>query len=200
MLLFLLLSPVSGFSQSLEIKSDRIKTIEVAHDKDCQVTFELRADGRLVIQVISRRPPGPGPDDGDDSDENSDDTDPGPGEYDGPNKFGLGQLSFDNAPAYNQKVVAIYQQGADHLFGRPGPEIKVIRVEDTDSRHNTDYELPVWLANQMQPIAAGNQKWRAWYAKVMAKSGELSQEGKIKTIYDWFEALREMAAGVEARK
>ena len=124
--------------------------------------------------------------------------DPPPGpviEYDGPNEFGLGKLSFQTAPKYDAKVVAIYNAAGEYLYGRPSQ--KVIAVAGTDGRNGTDYELPLWLKNQM---ASQDDSWDAWYIAVMDRLYTLNASGKVRLTEDWYRSFREIAAGVEARK
>lgn len=123
---------------------------------------------------------------------------PQPGDYDGPNRYGLGQLSFDTAPGYNADVVRIYKAAGEYLYGRPSQ--KVMWVERDDPRADSDYLVANWLRNQMTPIVQGNGDWRKWYESVMQRAFKLNGQAEIVKIEDWYSAWNEIAAGVEALK
>lgn len=137
------------------------------------------------------------PDNEEDVDDNPFDppSPPGPKEYDGPNKYGLGKVSFDNAPRYSADIVKTYNDAAEFLFGRPS--IKVMSIRKGDRRANTDYVLPVWIHLKMKPIYQSDERWKKWYEAVMSKLMKMEETTSTK---DWYGAIKEIAIGLEARK
>ena len=114
---------------------------------------------------------------------------PTPGEYDGPNQFGVGKVSYDKAPMYDAEVVNMMVRAAEHLYGRP--TLKVIYTTEKE-KNKTDYNVLVYIKNQLDP------EWADWYNAVF---DHLESESLgVLELRDWYEALREAAAGVERRK
>jgi len=155
-------------------------------------TNEKFDEKRLTVDVedLGFFPPPPDPDPN---------PDPLPSaEYEGPNKFGLGKLSFEMAPEYSEKIAGIYEAGAEMLYGRPMQ--KVMFVERNDPNRETDYVLPKWYSSQMTPLAPPGSDWRKWYDAILDRAFTLNSSKKIQTTEHWYEAWREVAAGVRAKK
>ena len=157
----------------------------------------LDADQRVkqfeVIQTIvdwegddgGQPEPDPGPDP---------EPDP-PANYDGPNRLGVGAVSFDSVPdgAYSADVVAIYKRASEYLYGRPS--VKVIYSQDP-AKNNSEFNLLYWIRKEME---AKHPDWDTWHNAVF----EQFQKAGLHTgspIALWYEALIEAAAGVEARQ
>lgn len=154
-------------------------------------------DDKEVVLVLDGDNIVPPDDDDDGKDDDTDPPDP-PDKYDGPNALGLGKLSYDHAPRFDNDVVKIYKAAGDYLFARP--ELKVMKVQSDDPRKNTDFVLPVWIKQQMDQKVAQNSDWERWYMRVMQQAFKLNREKKITSLRDWYSAWNEIAAGVEARK
>lgn len=120
--------------------------------------------------------------------------DPPSDEYDGPNEWGLGSISYNNAPSHSAAVVDTFNRAAEYLKGRPS--LKVLYTDDP-VKNRTDYNVNVWTKNQMQSHSATSD-WVAWYNAVYARMQELNQQGL--TLDQWYSAFNEVAAGVEAKK
>lgn len=136
----------------------------------------------------------PPPDD-DDDDPPPDDGDPPPdGDYTGPNELGIGKISFANAPDNNKDVVVVLKQAQEYLFGRPS--LKVWFAEN-ETQNKSEYNVHVWLANQMQ-AKANTDAWGKWHAACYKRLEELNRTGM--TIQQRYDAFGEMAAGVEAKR
>lgn len=154
----------------------------------------LNWDSRKFIQRQEVIRVGKADPDTDDPPPEDDDTDDSVGEYDGPNEFGLGQISFDNAPGYSADVVDIYKRAANYLKGIPS--VKVMYTDDPN-QNRTEYNVNVWIAAQMKQ-RANSAEWVAWYEPVRERIEQLAVRGQ--TTDQWHAALNEVAAGVEARK
>lgn len=152
------------------------------------VNFETQRFEQLVLQAVVQGetpqpvdPPGPGPE-----------PNPQPGQYDGPNAMGVGQISFDNAPEFDQAIIGLMDQAIGHLRGRP--TLKVIYTSDRQ-RNNSEYNLIVWLTNSMK---RDHPNWDTWFNKVFEHL-QGSNLGVLNTD-DWINAFREAQAGVNAKK
>ena len=144
-------------------------------------------------------PPGPGPDPDPDPDPPTPDPDPPtPSDYSGPNKWGLGKLSFENAPENNKTVTSIYKDAAGYARGHP--EVKAITVESGHPWAGTDKIISIWIGDKMNPVASADSRWVDWYTKVHEKLDELAKAKKIRFTTDYYEAFFEIASGVEAKK
>ena len=130
--------------------------------------------------------PGPGPD--------PEPVDP-PANYDGPNRLGIGKVSFDSVPGTSDRavVVDIAKRAAEYLYGRPN--LKVIYTQDP-ARNNSEFNLLYWFRSEMQ---SKHPDWDDWYNAVMQqmKDAGLHTGSPIAL---WYEAFLEAAAGVEARQ
>lgn len=126
-------------------------------------------------------PPGPGP------------IDPPIAEYDGPNVFGVGKVSFDNAPGYEPGVVEIYRKASEYIYGRPN--LKVIYTQDP-ALNSSDFNVIVWSRRQMETHYPGWDKWHNSVFEQIQKS-DIKAGSKIE---EWHQVFLEAAAGVEARK
>ncbi len=114
------------------------------------------------------------------------------GEYTGPNKYGIGKVSFDSAPKYSREVAKLIRDAAGHVKGYP--TLKVIGTPDSNIIGD-DYVLFVWLNKKM----AKHEDFKGWYNDCinhMLYSG--METGS--TTDDWYLYLIEMAQGLEARE
>jgi len=123
---------------------------------------------------------------------------PVPSVYDGPNKFGLGKIAFDSAPSNDAAIADIFVKSGNFLFGNP--QQKVIYIDPTDARSNTDYNLIIWIEKQMSPSINSNPEWGKFYDLVMLKLKELNKDRKVIESVQWYDAFNEIASGIKAKK
>ena len=113
-------------------------------------------------------------------------------EYNGPNDYGVGRISFENAPSGDDAIVKLFRSAAGYLKGRP--ELKVLATDDR-TLNNTEYNIFVWLDSNMQR----KPEWADWYRKVMAQAKPAGVEIGSPINY-WVGYFNEIASGVEAKK
>ena len=139
----------------------------------------------IVVQVGSGNNPNPEP-------EPNPEPNPKPEEYNGPNALGVGKVSFEKAPGYNQQVADIMRAAGNYLKGIP--ELKVIYTDDKQ-KNATDYNVLVWVRESLKPYPA----WADWHNSIF----EQGMEAGIKAgtpINTWVDFFNEAAAGIEAKK
>ena len=113
-------------------------------------------------------------------------------EYDGANALSVGQVSFDNAPEFDQAVANLYKNAAGYLYGKPS--VKVIYSQDS-YKNSTDYNVFVWLRNQLE----SKPEWAGHYNAVF----EASADKNIvigSPLSKWREVMLEIAAGIEGKE
>lgn len=119
---------------------------------------------------------------------------PGPDtvpEYDGPNKHGIGKVSFDNAPASSKEVSQLIRRAADYLKGYP--ILKVIS-NPGDKQKPADYVLFHWLNKEMLK----HPKHADWYAACIKHMQDNDMNAGVSTDV-WYMYLIEMAEGLERK-
>jgi len=159
----------------------RVQCIAVGKDE------RVRFIGTKTVNVEGEVKPEPGP-----KPEPEPNPEPKPEEYNGPNALGVGKVSFDEAPIYNQQIADIMRAAGNYLKGIP--ELKVIYTDDKE-KNATDYNVLVWVRKALEPYPA----WADWHNAVF----EQGMESGIKAgtpINIWVDFFNEAAAGVEAKK
>lgn len=117
---------------------------------------------------------------------------PPDGEYDGPNDFNVGKVSFDNAPGYDPAVVKLLKETAESLYGRP--QLRVIYTTDS-AKNKTDYNAIVYLRTNLE---RSHPDWDKWFNAVLEQLSE--NETNVFKLKEWYGSLNEAAAGIEAKK
>ena len=125
----------------------------------------------------------PKPDNDDSKDDDS---------YDGPNDFGIGEVSYNNAPGYSAEVVDLINRAAGYVKGYPS--VKVIGTPDTGSR-GENYLLFNWLNKEM----AKHPDFSLWYVACVNHMKKTGMDIGTPTD-DWYAYLLEMADGLQHRK
>jgi hypothetical protein len=114
-------------------------------------------------------------------------------EYDGENEYGMGSVSYENCPKdspYSASVADLMSAAAGHLKGYDGLKV----VSAVGLRAGTDYEIYVWLDNQMKNHSP---EWRKWYESCQ-KYREKMGIGVGSPLNMHWQLLKEMEAGVRA--
>jgi len=113
------------------------------------------------------------------------------------NKYGIGQIAFDNAPTDEngrKQFADWYQQAGEFLYGRPS-----IKIVADASMPNSVFG---WLAEQMNnypcPDPETCNQWKEWRNKVNAAFVE-SQKKTQYTREDWYSAFNEVANALEKK-
>jgi hypothetical protein len=114
------------------------------------------------------------------------------GEYTGPNKHGIGKVSFDSAPKYSDEVASLIRDAAGYVKGYP--TLKVIGTPDS-SIVGEDYILFVWLNKEMLK----HSEFGGWYRDCIEHMHANGMETGTSTD-KWYLYLVEMAQGLEARE
>lgn len=178
----LILDPPCGWSGLIRVQvivldaEQRVKDIRVS-----------------IVQVGSPDkpvdPPNPPP-----IDDETDENDPKP-EYDGLNETGMGAVSYENCPkddVYKASVADLMAKAAGHLRGYGG--LKVIK--SVGLRAGTDYEIYVWLDNQMKTYPP---EWREWYEKCQEYRKKMGVGAGSAVNLHW-QMIQEMEAGIRGSK
>ena len=111
--------------------------------------------------------------------------------YNGDNDLGVGQLSYTEAPEYNEEVCEIIKQAAQYLRGYPS--LKVVH-SPVPSINNSDVNVYYWLDRKLE----SHPEWSSWHSKVKAYRASIGigVGSEVGLHYDF---LMESAAGIEAR-
>ncbi len=155
----------------------RVQCIAVGKDE------RVRFIGTKTVNVEGEIKPEPGP---------NPEPNPNPEQYNGPNALGVGKVSFETAPSYNEQIPKIMRAAGNYLKGIP--ELKVIYTDDK-RKNATEYNVLVWVRKALKPYPA----WVDWHNAVF----EQGMEAGIRAgtpVNTWIELFNEAAAGVEAKK
>jgi hypothetical protein len=123
--------------------------------------------------------------------------DPPADEYTGPNAYGVGKIAFDRSPAYSSDVVTLFKEAAGSLYAQGGNR-RVIYDGTNEARNKTEYNVFVWIRNEMARKGLNSPEWVSFYNAVDAQWRIKFKEGLRDA--QWYDLFNEVAAGNEARK
>jgi len=113
-------------------------------------------------------------------------------EYNGPNVYGVGKISYEKAPEGDVAIANLLREAGAFLKGRP--KLKVVATGDPNL-NKTDYNVFVWLKKQLP----NDKGWQVWYEAVMQHAPTAGV--KVGSpLNDWVGYFNEIASGVEAKQ